>query len=90
MARLYDAIEPEVVSMDMLQSAVNSLRPDGENQLIPREDKLDYSAVDALRLDYRSRVNCFTPMKLTFVLIRRHSSNGEPLVVWQSDKIANG
>ena len=55
MARLYDAIEPEVVSMDMLQHAVESLRADGENQSIPKEEKLDYSEVDALRLDFRSK-----------------------------------
>ncbi|CAF0776446.1 unnamed protein product [Adineta steineri] len=54
MARLYDAIEPEVVSMDMLQNAVESLRADGENQVVPKEDKLDYSAVNSLRLDFRS------------------------------------
>jgi hypothetical protein len=55
MARLYDAIEPEVVSMDMLQRAVESLRADGENLLIPKDEKLDYSAVDSLRLDFRSK-----------------------------------
>jgi hypothetical protein len=55
MARLYDAIEPEVVSMNMLQHAVESLRADGENNLIPKEDKLDYSEVDSLRLDFRSK-----------------------------------
>lgn len=54
MARLYDAIEPEVVSMDMLQRAVESLRADGESQLIPKEEKLDYSEVFALRLDFRN------------------------------------
>ena len=53
MARLYDAIEPEVVSLDMLQRAVESLRPNDEN-LIPKEDKLDYEGVDTLRLDFRS------------------------------------
>jgi hypothetical protein len=57
MARLYDAIEPEVVSMNMLQHAVESLRADGENNLIPKEDKLDYSEVDSLRLDFRSKFN---------------------------------
>jgi hypothetical protein len=55
MARLYDAIEPEVVSMNMLQHAVESSRADGENNLIPKEDKLDYSEVDSLRLDFRSK-----------------------------------
>mgnify|MGYP007031390835 CR=1 FL=1 len=65
MARLYDAIEPEVVSMDMLQRAVDSLRADGENQLIPKEEKLDYTEVFVLRLDFRniSRMEnlwCFT------------------------------
>lgn len=59
MARLYDAIEPEVVSMGMLQRAVESLRADGENLLIPKEEKLDYSEVDALRLDFRSKVLAF-------------------------------
>ncbi|UJR22548.1 hypothetical protein I4U23_025597 [Adineta vaga] len=54
MARLFDAIEPEVVSMNMLQQAVESLRPNSDNQVIPKEDKLDYSAVDALRLDFRN------------------------------------
>lgn len=60
MARLYDAIEPEVVSMDMLQHAVTSLRNEGEGQVIPKEDKPDYSAVDALRLDFRSKTNDVT------------------------------
>jgi len=55
MARLYDAIEPEVVSMDMLQHAVESLRADGENLVVPKEDKLDYNEIDALRLDFRSK-----------------------------------
>ncbi|CAF0837101.1 unnamed protein product [Adineta ricciae] len=54
MARLYDAIEPEVVSMGMLQHAVESLRPETDSQAVPREDKLDYSAVDSLRLDFRN------------------------------------
>jgi hypothetical protein len=58
MARLYDAIEPEVVSMDMLQHAVESLRADGEN-LIPKDEKLDYSEVDAVRLDFRSKKEGF-------------------------------
>lgn len=59
MARLYDAIEPEVVSMDMLQRAVESLRAEGENQLIPKEEKLDYSEIDMLRLDFRSKKEPF-------------------------------
>ncbi|CAF1152485.1 unnamed protein product [Didymodactylos carnosus] len=54
MARLYDAIEPEVVSMVMLEEAVESLRADGENLLIPKEGKLDYSEVQAIRLDFRN------------------------------------
>jgi hypothetical protein len=41
--------------MDMLQHAVESLRADGENQLIPKDEKLDYSEVDAIRLDFRSK-----------------------------------
>jgi hypothetical protein len=57
MARLYDAIEPEVVSMDMLQHAVESLRADGENLVVPKEDKLDYNEIDALRLDFRSKAD---------------------------------
>jgi hypothetical protein len=59
MARLYDAIEPEVVSMDMLQHAVESLRADGENLVVPKEDKLDYNEIDALRLDFRSKEDSF-------------------------------
>ena len=54
MARLYDAIEPEVVSMDMLQRAVESLRADADS-LVPKSEKLDYSEVDSIRLDFRSK-----------------------------------
>ena len=55
MARLYDAIEPEVVSMGMLQHAVESLRPETDSYAVPKEEKLDYNAVDSLRLDFRSK-----------------------------------
>lgn len=58
MARLYDAIEPEVVSMDMLQRAVESLRADADN-LVPKSEKLDYSEVDTIRLDFRSETSFF-------------------------------
>ena len=64
MARLYDAIEPEVVSMDMLQRAVESLRADADN-LVPKSEKLDYSEVDTIRLDFRSEMKCST-----FVLVK--------------------
>jgi hypothetical protein len=56
MARLYDAIEPEVISMEMLQGAVEMLRADKDN-LIPKAEKLDYSEVFAIRLDFRSIAN---------------------------------
>lgn len=59
MARLYDAIEPEVVSMNMLQRAIEASRGEQENQLIPKEDKLDYSEIRALRLDFRSKIFFF-------------------------------
>lgn len=59
MARLYDAIEPEVVSMDMLQRAVESLRADADN-LVPKSEKLDYSEVDTIRLDFLSKTKCST------------------------------
>ena len=62
MARLYDAIEPEVVSMNMLQRAVELSRADGENQVIPKEDKLDYSEVRSLRLDFRSKFHFVSPL----------------------------
>lgn len=55
MARLYDAIEPEVISMSMLQRAVESLRADGESLVIPKEDKINYGEVSILRLDFRSK-----------------------------------
>ncbi|CAF3301123.1 unnamed protein product [Rotaria socialis] len=54
MARLYDAIEPEVISMSMLQYAIESLRADGESLVIPKDDKLNYSEVVVLRLDFRN------------------------------------
>ncbi|CAF4144101.1 unnamed protein product [Rotaria magnacalcarata] len=54
MARLYDAIEPEVISMSMLQYAIESLRADGESNVIPKDDKLNYSEVVVLRLDFRN------------------------------------
>jgi len=63
MARLYDAIEPEVISMNMLQHAVESLRAEGENLLIPKDEKLDYSEIDALRLDFRSKIILLTEQK---------------------------
>lgn len=55
MARLYDAIEPEVVSMNMLQRAIESLRADGENHVIPQDEKINFGEVDVLRLDFRSK-----------------------------------
>lgn len=59
MARLYDAIEPEVISMIMIQQSVIALRADAEN-VIPKEDKIDYSQVDAVRLDFRSKSKNFS------------------------------
>lgn len=79
MARLYDAIEPEVISMDMLQRAVEVLRADGDN-LIPKADKLDYSEVDAIRLDFRSK-SIGNSLRRTASLFLRHSSHGESLAV---------
>ena len=79
MARLYDAIEPEVISMDMLQRAVEVLRADGDN-LIPKADKLDYSEVDAIRLDFRSK-SIGNGFRRASSLFFRHSSHGESLAV---------
>ena len=53
MARLYDAIGPEVISMEMLNRAVIALRADADN-VIPKEDKIDYSKVETMRLDFSS------------------------------------
>jgi hypothetical protein len=80
MARLYDAIEPEVISMDMLQRAVEVLRADGDN-LIPKADKLDYSEVTAIRLDFRSKIDAEHCLPRASTLFFRHSSHGESLAV---------
>ncbi|KAG2456112.1 DRC3 protein, partial [Polypterus senegalus] len=54
MSRLYDTIEPNVVSDEMLQQAVQEQGPQGQAGIIAKEEGILFKDVERLRLDYRN------------------------------------
>ena len=54
MSRLYDTVEPSVVSEDMLHAAVEEQGPKEEASKIAKQEGIDFGEVQSLRLDYKS------------------------------------
>ena len=54
MSRLYDTIEPSVISEEMLNSAVDEQGPKDEMGKISKQEGIEFSHVTVLRLDYKS------------------------------------
>jgi hypothetical protein len=54
MSRLYDTVEPSVISEDMLQLAVEEQGPKDEMGKIAKHEGIDFAEVKSLRLDYKN------------------------------------
>ena len=54
MSRLYDAVEPSVISEEMLLTAVKEQGPTDEKGKVAKHDGVEFDEVKSLRLDYQS------------------------------------
>jgi hypothetical protein len=54
MSRLYDTIEPSVISEEMLTAAVEEQGPKDEMGRLSKFEGTDFAEVRTLRLDYKS------------------------------------
>ncbi len=54
MSRLYDTIEPDVISEALIHKCVLEQGPDGEAGRIAKEEGIDFKEVTQLRLDFQS------------------------------------
>lgn len=67
MSRLYDTVEPSVISEEMLTAAVEDQGPKEEMGKLSKFEGIDFAEVDSLRLDYKS-------IYQTFDRLNSHSS----------------
>jgi len=54
MSRLYDTVEPSVVSEEMLLAAVVEQGSKDEQSKLDKRDGIEFQEMKALRLDYKS------------------------------------
>ena len=54
MTHLYDTVEPNVLSQELLRSCVLAQGPDGEAGRLAKEEGIEFSEVRKLRLDFQS------------------------------------
>jgi len=54
MSKLYDMVEPSVISEEMLLAAIKEQGPKDENGEMANHDALGFNEVKSLRLDYKS------------------------------------
>lgn len=54
MTHLYDTEEPNVISQELLRKSVLSQGPEGEAGRLAKEEGIEFSAVQHLRLDFQS------------------------------------
>jgi len=54
MSRLYDTVEPSVVSEEMLIAAVKAEGPTDEKGKVATHDGVEFDQLKSLRLDYKS------------------------------------
>lgn len=54
MSRLYDSIEPNVMSDSLLRECVSQQGPQGEAGKVANAEGIDFSEVQQLRLDFKS------------------------------------
>ena len=57
MSRLYDTIEPNVVSESLLKQCVTEQGPQGEAGKVADAEGISFSEVHHLRLDFKSKKN---------------------------------
>jgi len=55
MSRLYDTVEPSVVSEEMLLTAVEEQGPKDEKGRMTKHQGIEFDEVKSLRLDYKSK-----------------------------------
>ena len=55
MSRLYDTVEPTVIDEEMLQKAVEEQGPKEEAGRIAKLEGIDFSDVEGVRLDFKSK-----------------------------------
>lgn len=56
MSRLYDSIEPNVISESLLKECVTEQGPQGEAGKVASAEGIDFAEVFHLRLDFKSNV----------------------------------
>jgi len=54
MSRLYDTVEPSVISEEMLLTAVEEQGPKDEKGKVAKHDGIEFNEIKSLRLDYKS------------------------------------
>ena len=54
MTHLYDTVEPNVLSRELLRGCVLAQGPEGEAGRLAKEEGIEFSAVRHLRLDFQS------------------------------------
>ena len=55
MSRLYDTVEPTVIDEQMLKQCVEEQGPKGEAGKIAKREGIDFTDVEQLRLDFKSK-----------------------------------
>ena len=55
MNRLYDTVEPTVIDEDLLKQCIEEQGPANEAGRIAKKEGLDFSEVESLRLDFKSK-----------------------------------
>lgn len=55
MSHLYDTIEPNVISEDLLRKCVSEQGPQGEVGRVANAEGIDFTEVVQLRLDFKSK-----------------------------------
>ena len=78
MSRLYDAVEPSVISEEMLLAAVKEQGPSDEKGKVSKHDGMEFDEVKSLRLDYQSEclLHVAKPYMLQIVLQNEFSCLG--------------
>jgi len=66
MSRLYDTVEPSVISEGMLLTAVEEQRPNDEKGKMAKNDAIEFNEVKSLRLDYKSECLFYTKLIMLY------------------------
>ena len=71
MTHLYDTVEPNAVSQELLRECVLAQGPAGEAGRLAKEEGIDFAEVKALRLDFQSKfgggASCYDDLTFRFL-----------------------